>query len=149
MSLPPTIAHAVQTTQTWLNELCERGDFADNAEAVSALRCVLHQLRDRLTLEEAVNLSAQLPLIIRGIYFEGWRPHKPQSKAHTKQDFLDELADRRFPNAIPIEQAVRDIFALLAHHCDPNEIADVIEQLPQDIKLLWPETARSFRAQSK
>jgi uncharacterized protein (DUF2267 family) len=146
MSLPPTISHAVQTTQTWLNELCERGDLADNSEAVAVLRCVLHQLRDRLTLEEAVDLSAQLPLIVRGMFFEGWRPHKAPSRAHTKQEFLDELTSRQFPNAVPVERAVRDVFALLTHHCDPGEIADVIEQMPQEVKQLWPETARNFRA---
>lgn len=149
MSLPPTISHAVQSVQTWLNELCERGECSDTSEAVAVLRCVLHQLRDRLTLQEAVDLSAQLPLIVRGMFFEGWRPHKPQSKAHSRQDFFDELTARQFPNAVPVERAVRDVFALLARHCDPGEIADVIEQLPHDIKLLWPESARSFRARSR
>ena len=57
MGIPPTITNAVQTTQTWLNELCENGELADTSEAVAVLRCVLHQLRDRLTLEEAVDLS--------------------------------------------------------------------------------------------
>jgi uncharacterized protein (DUF2267 family) len=40
------------------------------------------------------------------------------------------------------------VFALLAHHCDPGEIADVVDQLPSEIKQLWPETARSFRRRS-
>ena len=148
MALPPTISHAVQTTQIWLNELCERGDLADPSEAVAVLRCVLHQLRDRITLEEAVDLSAQLPLIVRGLFFEGWRPHRAPSKAHTKQEFFDELAARHFPNAVPVERAVRDVFALLTHHCDPGEIADVLEQLPLEVKMLWPETARNFRSET-
>ena len=85
MSIPATIANAVQTTQQWLNELCANGDLSDTGEAVAILRSVLHQLRDRLSLEEAVDLSAQLPLIVRGMYYEGWRPNKVQSKVSTPE----------------------------------------------------------------
>ena len=58
-------------------------------------RPVLHTLRDRLTVEEAAHLSAQLPLLIRVIYFEGWHPaHKP-TKERFKEQFLDQIAARR------------------------------------------------------
>ena len=72
MTLPTTLRHAIQQVQVWLKELRDNGDLADEAAAYSVLRAVLHQLRDRLTPEEAVDLAAQLPLIVRGIYFEGW-----------------------------------------------------------------------------
>ena len=49
------------------------------------------------------------------------------------------------PHQIPPEPAVRDVFALIAHHCDPGEVADVIGQLPMELKELWPEPARTFR----
>jgi uncharacterized protein (DUF2267 family) len=121
MALPATLSHTVQQTQDWLKELRDNGDLVDEGEAYIVLRAVLHQLRDRLTPEEAVDLSAQLPLIVRGIYFEGWRPGRTPEKL---------------------------VFALLAHHCDPGEIADVIAQLPEELKELWPQTARSFRQRS-
>ena len=148
MSIPATIANAVQTTQQWLNELCANGDLSDTGEAVAVLRSVLHQLRDRLSLEEAVDLSAQLPLIVRGMYYEGWRPNKVQSKAHTRHQFIDELTSGHFPNSVPAERAVRDVFALLARHCDPGEISDVIQQLPHELKELWPTSAQTFRARA-
>ena len=44
---------------------------------------------------------------------------------------------------------MRDVFALLVHHGDPGEIADVIDQLPGEIKELWPETARTFREERR
>ncbi|HEX5600307.1 MAG TPA: DUF2267 domain-containing protein [Hyphomicrobiaceae bacterium] len=146
MTLPSTIAHAVQQTQEWLKELRDNGGLASEAEAYAVLRAVLHQLRDRLTLAEAVDLGQQLPLIIRGIYYEGWRPSHAPEKIRTKQKFLDQVTMRLLPHQIPPEPAVRDVFALLAHHLDPGEIADVIDQLPAEIKELWPETARTFRA---
>ena len=148
MTLPASLSHAVQLTQQWLKELRNNGDLDDEAAALSALRAVLHQLRDRLTPEEAIDLAAQLPLIVRGIYFEAWRPARTPEKLHTSEEFIGGVAHKLRPHPIAAEAAVRDVFALLAHHCDPGEIADVVDQLPAEIKELWPETARSFRRRS-
>ena len=49
------------------------------------------------------------------------------------------------PHTYPVEWAVSAVFALIANHCAPGEIADVISQLPADIQELWPESARSLR----
>ena len=148
MTLAASLSHAVQLTQQWLKELRNNGDLDDEAAALSALRAVLHQLRDRLTPEEAIDLAAQLPLIVRGIYFEAWRPVRTPQKLHTREEFIGGVAHKLRPHPIAAEAAVRDEFALLAHHCDPGEIADVVDQLPAEIKELWPETARSFRRRS-
>jgi len=56
MTIPSPIAHTVQQTQEWLKELRDNADLADEAEALSVLRSVLHQLRDRL------NFSTKSPL---------------------------------------------------------------------------------------
>lgn len=143
MTLPTTVSHAVQQTQEWLKELRDNADLADESEAYSILRAVLHQLRDRLTVEEAVDLGAQLPLIVRGIYFEGWQPRHVPEKVRTKRKFLDGVTLKLLPHRNPPERAVRDVFALLTHHCDPGEVANVITQLPREIKDLWPESARA------
>jgi uncharacterized protein (DUF2267 family) len=145
MTVPSTISHSLQLAQEWLKELRNNGGLADEQEAYAVLRAVLHQLRDRLTVEEAVDLGAQLPLIVRGIYYEGWQPHHVPEKVRSRQVFLDEVMTKLLPHRLPAEPAVRDAFALLAHHCDPGEIADVIDQLPEEIKELWPETARTYR----
>lgn len=145
MTVPASIAHTVQQTQVWLKELRDNSDLADEAAALSVLRAVLHQVRDRLSLEEAVDLSSQLPLLVRGIYFEGWQPAQVPQKVHSKREFLERVADRLLPHRIPPEQAVRDVLALLAHHCDPGEISDVIAQMPHELRELWPETAQTYR----
>jgi uncharacterized protein (DUF2267 family) len=142
MTLPATLSHAVQQTQEWLKELRDNGDLADEAMAYSTLRAVLHQLRDRLTPEEAVDLAAQLPLIVRGMYFEGWRPSRTPEKVRTRREFVDGVAAKLRPHPVEADQAVRDVLSLLAHHCDPGEITNVIAQLPGELKELWPETAR-------
>lgn len=148
MTVPASLAHGMQQIQEWLKELRDNGDLADETEALSVLRSVLHQLRDRLTPAEALELGAQLPLIVRGIYYEGWRPSRTPEKVRSRQAFLDEVMMKMLPRRLPPEAAVRDVFALLAHHCDPGEIGDVIAQLPSDIKELWPVAARTYKART-
>ena len=138
MSYPATIAHAIQQTQEWLKQIRDYADLADEQHAYSVLRVVLHQLRDRLTLDEAFGLSAQLPLIVRGIYFEGYQPKHVPERIRSKEAFLDGVAAKLQPHRIPPESAVRAVFATLAHRCDAGEIADVIDQLPAELKALWP-----------
>lgn len=142
MSLSAPVAHAVETMQLWLKELRDRAELADEGSAYAVLRAVLHQLRDRLTVEEAVDLGAQLPVMVRGVYFEGWRPHKVPRKLRSRQAFLDELSDQLLPHTYPVDWAVSAVFDLMTHHCDPGEINDVIGQLPDDLKDLWPTIAR-------
>jgi uncharacterized protein (DUF2267 family) len=99
---------------------------------------VLHQLRDRLTLEEAFNLSAQLPLIVRGVFFEGYAPRRAPERIRTEREFLEAISAKLHPHRIAPHVAVRAVFATLAHRCDSGEIADTIDQLPADLKKLWP-----------
>lgn len=145
MTIPAPVRHSIQTLQEWLKELRDKGELADEAAAYSVLRSVLHRLRDRLTFEEAVDLGAQLPLIVRGVYYDGWRPHRVPQKIRSKEKFLDALTEELLPYSYPVDWAVCHVFELLAQHCDPGEIADVIGQMPADIKELWPEAARTFR----
>lgn len=145
MTIPASIAHAMQQSQEWLHELRDNGELTDTNEALAVLRVVLHQLRDRLTLEEAVDLGSQLPLFVRGIYYEGWKPHAVPRKINKLQKFVDAVTISLLPRTVPAERAIRDVLAILSHHCDPGEISDVIAQMPKELKELWPNTAQSFR----
>jgi len=149
MTVPAPVAHAVQQCQEWLKEVRDNADLADEAEAWSVLRVVLHELRDRLSVEEAADLGAQLPLIVRGMYYDGFRPHRPQDRTRTREAFLDQLAVRLLPRTLAPEPLARAVFAILAHHCDPGEISDVIGQLPGEIKELWPLEARTWRERAR
>jgi uncharacterized protein (DUF2267 family) len=64
----------IHETNIWLRDLTEILACADRQETYASLRATLYALRDRLTIEEAVQFAAQLPMLIRGFYFEGWDP---------------------------------------------------------------------------
>lgn len=149
MTVTSLSARAGEQLHLWVKELQQRGGFTDEEQALRVFRVVLHELRDRLTVTEAADLAAQLPVLVRGIYYEGWRPSTVPHKIHSKQKLIDEVVVKLLPDTVPAEPAIRNVFAILAHHCDPGEIADVIAQLPVDLKALWPESARTFRERSR
>ncbi len=84
--------HSVQQTNIWLKALCEELRWEDRHDAYRALRAVLHALRDRLTAEQAVHLGAQLPTIVRGLYYEGWRLSANPDSERQPADFAARVA---------------------------------------------------------
>jgi uncharacterized protein (DUF2267 family) len=95
-------------------------------------------LRDALPREEAVYLGAQLPLLLRGLYYEGWRPAGRRS-AQSLDAFcarIHEAVDHD-PGIDP-EAVARAVLALIAARLAPSEIEDVIAATPRSLHALWP-----------
>lgn len=150
MTIPASISHTLQQTQEWLKEVEDNAALANEAEALSVLRAVMHQLRDRLSIEETAQFSAQLPMLVRGIFYEGWQPTRlPDKSVRTRQNFLDGVTMRLIPHCLPPELMVKTVFAILSHHIDPGEISDIIGQLPDRLKELWPLDARTFKERAR
>jgi uncharacterized protein (DUF2267 family) len=131
-------ADTMATTGRWLEELMANGAISDPRQAYSILRAVLHVLRDRLTVEEAVDLAAQLPMLVRGFYFDGWRPRGRPARYRHKADFLQLVtqAYQGLPQA-QLERAVRAVFSLLSRHISGGEIGQVRNQLPDEVREMW------------
>ena len=134
--------HTVQQTNRWLKRLVEHHHFRDRPQAYTALRAVLHALRDRLTPEQAAHLGAQLPTMVRGIYYEGWHLADTPSKERNADDFGHHVA-RELPPQFPRDglSTARAVFALLGAEIDPGEMAKVGHALPTAIRQYWPVTA--------
>jgi uncharacterized protein (DUF2267 family) len=130
----------VQTTNTWLHELMEELGLPDRQRAYHALRAVLHTLRDRLTVNEVAALAAQLPLLLRGVYYEGWHPAGKPLKQHHKSEFLAHLAeDFRSGPPVDPEEVARAVFRVVARHVTAGEVEGVKYILPGEIRGLWPD----------
>ena len=65
---------SVEKANIWINDVATELGTTDRHEAYRALRAFLHVLRDRLPVAETAQLSAQLPLLVRGVFYENWRP---------------------------------------------------------------------------
>ena len=126
-------------TNNWLNELMQLLGWQDKHKAYLALRATLHALRDRLTVEEVAQLGAQLPMLIRGFYYEGWDPTGKPLKVRHKEEFLARIEEQfRGDNRIDPEQVARAVFTVLADRVTEGEIEDVKHILPAEIQDLWP-----------
>ncbi|HLO85536.1 MAG TPA: DUF2267 domain-containing protein [Nostocaceae cyanobacterium] len=134
----------VQKTMPWINELAKELGWDNKHQVFQGLRATLHTLRDRLTIEEAAHLGAQLPLLLAGFYYENWRPGGKQHKDRTKEEFLQHIRDyfRNIDPNIDAEKTVRAVFKILSQHISPGEIEDVINMLPPTLRELWPEGVR-------
>jgi uncharacterized protein (DUF2267 family) len=126
-------------TYRWLNELMLIMDWQDRQRAYLAMRATLHALRDRLTVEEVAQLAAQLPMLIRGFYYEGWDPTgKPLKERHLDQ-FLSRIVESmRGDERVNPKEIAEGVFAVLARRIAEGEIEDVKHVLPAEIRSLWP-----------
>jgi uncharacterized protein (DUF2267 family) len=132
-------SNTLQKTHLWLKDLAEELRWEDQHQAYLALRATLHALRDRLTVDEAAHLGAQLPMLIRGFYYEGWSPagkpvrerHKEEFCAHVKAYFQRE-------EDIDAEKIVRGVFKMLSRRITAGEIEDIKHIMPPELRQLWP-----------
>jgi len=135
--------HTVQLTHVWINDLDGRLEWNDRARSYRLLKAVLHALRDSLRVNEAVDLGAQLPGLLRGAYYEQWRPAATPVKNRHVEDFLAVVNEsfRRDPLPDPA-RAVMAVFQLLTKKISEGEIEDVRRCLPEEIRDIWPEPYR-------
>jgi uncharacterized protein (DUF2267 family) len=131
---------AVQQAHTWINDLEERLHWRNKPRAYRLLKAVLHALRDHLPVNEAADLAAQLPTLIRGVYYDQWRPATTPVKDRHLDSFLARIDDafKQDPLDFP-SQDVAAVFALLSDKVSAGEIADVRQSLPAEVRMLWPE----------
>ncbi|MEV0940861.1 MULTISPECIES: DUF2267 domain-containing protein [Micromonospora] len=107
-------------------------------QSYAALRTVLHLLRDRMTVQECAEFSAQLPVLVRGIYFDGWRPEDVPVKLN-RDDFLYEVR-QGFPYDVEggPERVARVVLDALRRHVTQGEWQDVKAGMPRDLQRLIP-----------
>lgn len=128
----------LQKTHAWLNELGEAAGL-DKQRQFHALRSVLWALRDRLTVEEAFHLSAHLPTLVRGIYWEDYRPAGKPDSYRSREEFLRKVSGA-LEGASPMdpEDATRAVFAAMSRHISDGELEHVTQMVPEEVRDLFP-----------
>jgi uncharacterized protein (DUF2267 family) len=87
------IDRSVEKTYVWLKDLADELGVKDQRHAFRVLRAFLHALRDRLSVDETAQLAAQLPIFIRGVFYEGWDPSRTPERYRDVATFLHMLPD--------------------------------------------------------
>ena len=129
----------IQETNHWLKLMMEQLGTSDRRQAFNALRKGLHVLRDRLGPVNAVHLGAQLPMLLRGAYYEGWRISETPTHERHIEEYLDHV-DASLPRTPAIDgyEVAHATFTVLSHCVDPGEIEKVLRTLPSELRVLWP-----------
>src|SRR5207237_1301961 len=118
----------------------------DRRKTYVVFRCVLHALRDHLSIKDAVYLGDQLPLLIRGAYYEHWDPSGKPVPLRSRDEFFACLSGslaRDGENGRGAEIVTRAVFRLLDRRATDGEIADLQAILPAAVTDLWPPTLRA------
>jgi uncharacterized protein (DUF2267 family) len=135
---PAVFDKTLQETNTWLKALMSRIGSDDRQLAYSILRATLHAVRDRIGPESATHLGAQLPLLVRGIYYDGWRISKtPTSERHVTE-FVSHVSRELQPGRIEdVEGAVSAALAVIRSMIDPGEALKIIQLFPAELRAFW------------
>jgi uncharacterized protein (DUF2267 family) len=133
----------LQTTNIWLNEISEVLG-PDRQHAWKVLSTVLHKLRDRLPVNVAAHLGAQLPLLVRGVYYDQFTPaHQPTD--WSLEEFISEIGDW-LADTRPTDprEAAHAVLAVLSRHLPYGEIKHVQDALPKEMKTFWREAEEAI-----
>jgi len=144
-----TFDRSIHATNAWLKGIsreigaAEEIGAADRKLAWRVLGVVLRALRDRLPVDDAAHLAAQLPLLIRGAFCEQYRPAVQPTSMRSRAEFIARVADGLEGGGRPInpERAIKAVFSTVQRHVAEAETAKVRHALPEDIRMLWPTDA--------
>ncbi len=136
-----TFDSTVQKSMKLISRVQEEARIEDKHKAFQALRITLQTLRDRLTVDEAAHIGAQLPNLIKGYYYEGWKPSTTPTKIRTRDEFLQQIRDylQNVDPTLDAEHSVRSVFKVLSHQISEGQIGDVLHALPEELRELWPQ----------
>jgi uncharacterized protein (DUF2267 family) len=123
----------IDRTTAWLQDLMRELNWTDRRKTYFALRFVLQGLRDHMSFESAVRFGNQLPMLVRGLYFEDWLPADKPLAWEPGQGLLA-------PDAAVI---VRAVFRLLERKAVEGEVKDLRNVLPARLESLWPSEIRA------
>jgi len=134
-----TLENTLEKSYIWLNLLQAKLNIPKRSDAYRLLKVVLHELRDRIPLNEAAHLGAQLPMLIRGLYYEGFRPKPFNRKNKSLQPFL-KAVEKKMPRFYPHppSELLRGVFELLNETISPGEIEDIKSCLSEEVRDFWP-----------
>jgi uncharacterized protein (DUF2267 family) len=128
----------VRESNDWLQDVM-RETGLDERRALIALRGVLHAVRDETTVRQSSYLVAQMPALIRGIYFEGWDAARAPVADHDARRFLERVRSAlgEIGGEIDVARVARAVFHVLERRI-PEAAARLKRMLPRELRELWP-----------
>ncbi|HMB97586.1 MAG TPA: DUF2267 domain-containing protein [Balneolaceae bacterium] len=135
----------VSNSELWIKDAADALGTDDYRRALQAVRATLKTVRDRLPVDEAVNFGSQLPVLLSGYYYEGWKPANTPTKERSISEFYDSVQKHidQLGHPLKAEDIVKPIFSVIASRISEGETHDLIQMMPNDFRELWPESVAS------
>lgn len=134
---PTILQRTVEQARHWIDETATELGSADKRDAYRVLKAVLHALRDRSTVEESSQLASQLPELIRGAFYENWRPARTPERYRDAGAFLDRVRDHAgLAGETEASFAVSAVMTVLRRHVSTGELDDVLATMPSPVREL-------------
>ncbi|HVB81575.1 MAG TPA: DUF2267 domain-containing protein [Candidatus Binataceae bacterium] len=132
---------SLQKTHEWLHAIGRELGFDNERASYAALRATLHAVRDRLPVELVAHLGAELPILVRGIYYDGWHPSAARLKAAHAEDFCESMRRELtgHDELQPIETVARTVLHVLDQRLDPGQVDHILAALPEPARRLWQD----------
>lgn len=131
---PEIFDTSTQKANLWLKDVQLTARHLTRFQAYSALRAVLHTLRDCLQPGPASKLAAQMPLLIKGVFFDGWKAHlKPERLS--REEFLERIrmklrGQANVDPSLALEAVVRALYRRIT----PGELDAARGVLPAGVR---------------
>jgi len=131
------IDRSVEKAHIWINDLAEELGTEDGQHAYRVLRAFLHALRDHLSVDEAAALAAQLPIFVRGVFYEGWDPSRTPEHTRDLDSFLRRIAaEAQLAGETEASFAAAAANRVLDRHVSAGEAVSVLRSLPEPLREL-------------
>ena len=133
--------HMMHTAHAWLADVAAAFGTEDRRYAYRVLRAWLHTLRDRLTPDSAAQFGAQLPELIRGVYYDGWDPSRVPVK-YGPEEYVQRFANEaRIPLA-DVPSTAAHVSAVMRRHFSPGQLEEALAVLPDPLRglIAGPDT---------
>lgn len=137
---------AIRTAEGWVESVAREFGTDDRKFAYRALRAWLHGLRDQLPVQSCAHFAAQLPEVLRGVYYEGWNPGRVPAD-HDVDAYLRRFADEARVRPAEVRRVASTVTAALHLHLSGAQLSTALEQLPERLReLLWVAPALAAEA---
>jgi uncharacterized protein (DUF2267 family) len=138
-----SLDRSVVKTREWIDETAVELGTEDHRAAYRALRAVLHAVRDRIGVNETAQLAAQLPLVLRGAFYEDWVPSRVPETYRDREEFLRRIIrDARLAGQTEASYAAAAVVTVMSRHVSSGELEDVMRGLPTDLRELLEPAIR-------
>jgi len=126
---------SIDKANTWLADIEDGFGGSDRHLAYRVLRAWLHGLRDRLTVEVAAHFAAQLPELLRGVFFDGWNPSRVPRK-YGRADYVTRFAREARVRDADVPKSAGIVTAVARRHMSPQVVEEALGLLPADLREL-------------